>query len=120
MAKGFNSRGRGGMPPMGGGMNANMMKQVQKMQQDMLRMQEELEAKTYTAAAGGGAVSATVTGKRVLSALTIDPDAVDPEDVEILEDMIAGAVNEAIRAVEADSQQVMGAITGGLRGPGLM
>ena len=55
MAKGFNSRGRGGMPPMGGGMNANMMKQVQKMQQDMLRMQEELEAKSYTAAAGGGA-----------------------------------------------------------------
>ena len=111
MAKGFNSRGRGGMPPMGGGMNANMMKQVQKMQQDMLRMQEELEAKTYTAAAGGGAVSATVTGKRVLSALTIDPDAVDPEDVEMLQDMIVAAVNEAMRAAEQDSAATMQGLT---------
>ena len=70
MAKGFNSRGMGGM---GGGMNMNMMKQVQKMQQDMLKMQQELEAKTYTAAAGGGVVSATVTGKRELTALTGGP-----------------------------------------------
>ena len=108
MAKGFNSRGRGGMPPMGGGMNANMMKQVQKMQQDMLRMQEELEAKSYTAAAGGGAVSATVTGKRVLSALTIDPDAVD---------MIVAAVNEAMRAAEQDSAATMQGLTGGLNLP---
>ena len=115
MAKGFNSRGRGGMPPMGGGMNANMMKQVQKMQQDMLRMQEELEAKTYTAAAGGGAVSATVTGKRVLSALTID--AVDPEDVEMLQDMIVAAVNEAMRAAEQDSAATMQGLTGGLNLP---
>lgn len=114
MAKGFNSRGRGGMPPMGGGMNANMMKQVQKMQQDMLRMQEELEAKSYTAAAGGGAVSATVTGKRVLSALTIDPDAVDPEDVEMLQDMIVAAINEAMRAADADAASTMQSITGGL------
>ena len=67
MAKGFNSRGMGGM----GGMNMNMMKQVQKMQQDMLKMQQELEAKTYTAAAGGGVVSATVTGKRELTALLV-------------------------------------------------
>ena len=117
MAKGFNSRGRGGMPPMGGGMNANMMKQVQKMQQDMLRMQEELEAKSYTAAAGGGAVSATVTGKRVLSALTIDPDAVDPEDVEMLQDMIVAAVNEAMRAAEQDSAATMQGLTSGLNLP---
>ncbi len=114
MAKGFNSRGRGGMPPMGGGMNANMMKQVQKMQQEMARMQE---AKSYTAAAGGGAVSATVTGKRVLSALTIDPDAVDPEDVEMLQDMIVAAVNEAMRAAEQDSAATMQGLTGGLNLP---
>ncbi len=120
MAKGFNSRGmggRGGMGPMGGGMNANMMKQVQKMQQDMLRMQEELEAKTYTAAAGGGAVSATVTGKRVLDSLIIDPDAVDPEDVEMLQDMIVAAVNEALRAAESDSASTMQGLAGGLNLP---
>ena len=113
MAKGFNSRGMGGM----GGMNMNMMKQVQKMQQDMLKMQQELEAKTYTAAAGGGVVSATVTGKRELTALTIEPDAVDPEDVELLQDMIIAAVNEALRAVESDSASSMQGLTGGLNLP---
>lgn len=112
MAKGFNSRGFGGM---GGGMN--MMKQVQKMQQDMMKMQQELETKTYTAAAGGGAVSATVTGKRVLESVTIDPDAVDPEDVEMLQDMIVAAVNEALRAAENDSASSMQQLTGGLNLP---
>ena len=107
MAKGFNSRGFGGM---GGGMNMNMMKQVQKMQQDMMKM-------TYTAAAGGGAVSATVTGKRVLESVTIDPDAVDPEDVEMLQDMIVAAVNEALRAAENDSASSMQQLTGGLNLP---
>ena len=72
MAKGFGSRGMGGM---GGGMNMNMIKQAQKMQQDMLRMQQELEEKTYEASAGGGVVTATVSGKRELKALEIDPDA---------------------------------------------
>ena len=114
MAKGFNSRGMGGM---GGGMNMNMMKQVQKMQQDMMKKQAELEAKEYTAQAGGGAVSATVTGKRELTALTIDPDAVDPEDVEMLQDMIMAAVNEALRAVDSDSAATMGQLTGGLNLP---
>ena len=113
MAKGFNSRGMGGM----GGMNMNMMKQVQKMQQDMLKMQQELEAKTYTAAAGGGVVSATVTGKRELTALTIEPDAVDPEDVELLQDRIIAAVNEALRAAESDSASSMQGLTGGLNLP---
>lgn len=111
MAKGFNSRG------MGGGINANMMKQVQKMQQDMMKMQQELEAKTYTAAAGGGVVSATVTGKRELTALVIDPDAVDPEDVELLQDMVIAAVNEALRAAESDSASTMQGLTGGLNLP---
>ena len=115
MAKGY---GRG-MPGMGGGMNMNMLKQAQKMQQDMMRMQQELQEKEYQAASGGGVVTATVSGKHVLRALAIDPEAVDPEDVEILEDMIAGVVNEAIRAAEADAQQVMGAITGGMRAPGM-
>ena len=114
MAKGFNSRGFGGM---GGGMNMNMMKQVQKMQQDMMKMQQELETKTYTAAAGGGAVSATVTGKRVLESVTIDPDTVDPEDVEMLQDMIVAAVNEALRAAENDSASSMQQLTGGLNLP---
>ena len=111
MAKGYNSRGMGGM---GGGMNMNMMKQVQKMQQDMMKKQAELEAKEYTAQAGGGVVSATFTGKRELINLTIDPDAVDPEDVEMLQDMIMAAVNEALRAVESDATATMGQLTSGL------
>ena len=111
MAKGFGSRG---IPGMGGGMNMNMMKQVQKMQQDMMKMQQELETKTYTAAAGGGVVSATVTGKRELKALEIDPEAVDPDDVEMLQDMIVAAVNEALRAAENDAASTMQKLTGGL------
>ena len=114
MAKGYNSRGFGGM---GGGMNMNMMKQVQKMQQDMMKMQEELQQKQYTAAAGGGVVSATVDGKRELKSLTIDPEAVDPEDVEMLQDLIVAAVNEACRAAEADAASSMQKVTGGLNLP---
>ena len=113
MAKGFNSRGMGGF---GGGMNMNMMKQVQKMQQDMMKMQQELETKTYTAAAGGGVVSATVTGKRELKEVVIDPEAVDPEDVEMLEDLIVAATNEALRKVEEETSAVMSKLTGGLGG----
>lgn len=111
MAKGYGNRGMGNM---GGGMNMNMMKQAQKMQQDMLKMQEEMETKTYEAKSGGGVVSATVTGKRVLQSLTIDPDAVDPDDVEMLEDLILAAVNEALRAAETDSNENMQQIRGGL------
>ena len=117
MAKGFNSRGMGGF---GGGMNMNMMKQVQKMQQDMMKMQQELETKTYTAAAGGGVVSATVTGKRELKEVVIAPEAVDPEDVEMLEDMIVVAVNEAIGNATDASAQRMNSIMGGVKIPGLM
>lgn len=103
---------RGGMP--GGGMNMNMMKQAQKMQQDLLKMQEELESKTYTAAAGGGVVTATVSGKHELVKLEIEPDAVDPDDVEMLSDMIIAAVNEALRKAEASANQNMSKLTGGL------
>ena len=108
MAKGFG--GRGGMGGMG--MNANMLKQAQKMQQDMMRMQQELQE--YEAAAGGGVVTATVTGKRELKALEIDPEAVDPDDVEMLQDMIVAAVNEALRAAENDAASTMQKLTGGL------
>ena len=116
MAKGFGSRG---IPGMGGGMNMNMMKQVQKMQQDMLKMQQELEEKTYEASAGGGVVTASVSGKRELKSLTIDPDAVDPDDVEMLEDMIVAAVNEALRAAAQEKEERMTAISGGMNIPGL-
>ena len=106
---------KGGFRGMPGGMNqAAMLKQAQKMQQEMLRMQEEMENKTYTAAAGGGVVSATVTGKREVKEVVIDPDAVDPEDVEMLQDMIVAAVNEALRAAEKDSASSMQQLTGGL------
>ena len=106
-----------GMP---GGMNqAAMMKQAQKMQQDMLRMQEEMENKTYTATSGGGMVSATVNGKHEVLNLEIKPDAVDPDDVEMLQDMIIAAVNEAMRTADADAANNMSRLTGGLNLGGL-
>ena len=106
---------KGGFRGMPGGMNqAAMMKQVQKMQQDMIRMQEELEAKTYTASAGGGMVKAQVSGKNELVGLEINPDAVDPDDVEMLQDMVIAAVNEALRAAEADKNSNMSRMAGGL------
>ena len=114
MAKGFGSRGMGGM---GGGINMNMVKQAQKMQQDMQRMQAELEQKEYTAQAGGGVVSATVTGRHELKSVTIDPEAVDPDDVEMLQDLVVAAVNEAMRAASADAASAMGQLTGGLNLP---
>ena len=114
MAKGF---GRPGMGGMGGGINMNMIKQAQKMQENMQKMQAELEAKEYSAQTGGGVVSATVTGKRELVSLTIDPEAVDPEDVEMLQDMIVAAVNEALRSAETDMADSMRQITGGLNLP---
>ena len=106
---------------MGGGpqdMNT-MIRQAQKMQEDMARVQEELDAREYTAAAGGGVVSATVDGKHTLKALTIDPEAVDPEDVEMLADLVMAAVNEAIRQAVDTSEQEMSKVTGGMNMPGL-
>ena len=111
---------KGGFRGMPGGMNqAAMMKQAQKMQQELLRMQEEQENKTYTAKAGGGMVSATVNGKHEVVALEINPEAVDPDDVEMLQDMVIAAVNEAMRAADADAQQNMSRLTGGLNLGGL-
>ena len=107
---------RGGM---GGGMNMNMIKQAQKMQQDMLKMQEEMESKEYDATAGGGMVKAVVNGKHELLSLTINPEAVDPEDLEMLQDMVVAAVNEAMRKGEAEAAQNMSKLTGGLNLGGL-
>ena len=99
---------------MGGGINMNMIKQAQKMQENMQKMQAELEAKEYTAQAGGGVVSATVNGKRELLSITIDPEAVDPDDVEMLQDLVVSAVNEALRQADEAMQNSMARATGGL------
>ena len=107
---------RGGF---GGGMSqSQMMKQAQKMQQDFMRMQQELEQKTFTSKSGGGAVEATVNGKRELIALKMDPDAVDPDDVEMLQDLVIAAVNEALRLYEAESDATVSKLTGGMGGFG--
>ena len=111
---------KGGFRGMPGGMNqAAMMKQAQKMQQEMLRMQQEMENKTYTAAAGGGMVKAVVNGKHELLELTINPEAVDSDDVEMLQDMVIAAVNEAMRTADTDSANNMSRLTGGLNLGGL-
>ena len=111
---------KGGFRGMPGGMNqAAMIKQAQKMQQDMLRMQEELENKTYSATSGGGMVTATVNGKHQLVDVQIKPEAVDPDDVEMLQDMIIAAVNEAMRAADTEAANNMSRLTGGLNLGGL-
>ena len=107
---------RGGM---GGGMNMNMVKQAQKMQQDMLKMQEEMENKTYSATSGGGMVTAEVNGKHEVVSLTVKPEAVDPDDVEMLQDMIMAAVNEAMRTADTEAANNMSRLTGGLNLGGL-
>lgn len=97
----------------------NMMQQAQKMQQDMIAMQQELETREFSATTGGGMVTATVTGKHRLAALEIQPEAVDPDDVEMLQDMIIAAVNEAVRKAEETAEEEMSKLTGGLNLPGL-
>ena len=107
---------RGGM---GGGMNMNMVKQAQKMQQDMLKMQEEMESKEYEATVGGGVVKAVVNGKHEVLSISIAPEAVDPDDVEMLQDMVVGAVNEAMRKADTEASQNLSRLTGGLNLGGL-
>ena len=109
---------RGGMP-MGGMNQMQMMKQALKMQQDLLKMQQEMEEKQYEATGGGGVITAVVSGKRELVRVTIDPEAVDPDDVEMLQDMVVAAVNEAMRKAEAEASQNMSRLTGGLNLGGL-
>lgn len=107
---------RGGFPGgMPGNMN-NLMKQAQRMQRQMEESQKELAEKEFTATAGGGAVEITVSGSKEITKVHIDPDAVDPDDVEMLEDMIVAAANEAMKKVDEETQKAMGGLTGGLGG----
>lgn len=119
MAKGFGGMRGGGMP---GGMNmGNLMKQAQKMQQQMEEAQEELESKTLEVTSGGGAVKIVINGKKIVQDITISPDVVDPDDIEMLQDLVLTTVNEAIRQAEELSASEMGKITGGMGlPPGLM
>ena len=104
---------------MGGGNMQQLARQAQKLQQKMTEMQEELEAREYEASAGGGMVTVKVTGKKELISLEIKPEAVDPDDVEMLQDMVMAAVNEALRTASETMEREMGKITGGLNMPGL-
>ena len=112
---------RGGFPGMGmpGNMN-NLMKQAQKMQRQMEEAQKELEEKEVTAAAGGGAVEVTVSGKHEITKVKLSPEVVDPDDIEMLEDLIMAATNEAYRQLDEFSQSSMAKITGGMGGLGGM
>ena len=109
---------RGGMP-MGGRNQMQMMKQAQKMQQDLLKMQEEMQQKEYEATAGGGVITAVVNGSRELLRVSIDPEAVDPDDVEMLQDMIVAAVNEAIKRVDTTNADELNRITGQVNLPNI-
>lgn len=111
---------KGGFPGFGGGNMNNLMKQAQKMQRDMARMQEELQEKTVEATAGGGAIKVVASGKKEIQEITINPEVVDPDDVEMLQDLILAAVNEALRQADEMVNSEMSKITGGLGGiPGL-
>ena len=108
------------LPNNGGpGNMQQMLKQAQKMQSDMQTLQAELEQREYTANAGGGLVEVTVDGKHTVKVVKINPEAVDVDDIEMLEDFITIAVNEAIGKAVAESEEEMGAITGGLNIPGM-
>lgn len=96
-----------------------MMRQAQKMQKELAKAQEEIAGMTFEGTAGGGMVKATATGDMKISAITIDPDAIDPEDAEMLQDMVCAAVNEALRGMNEISNQRMGAVTGGMNMPGM-
>jgi len=98
---------------------ANLQRMAQQMQQDMLRIQGELETLTVDGSAGGGVVKAVVTGKQELVSVTIDPSAVDPSDVDMLQDLIVAAVNDALRSSRSVAEEKMAAVTGGLRLPGM-
>lgn len=114
MAKGFGGGG-GGMPNMN-----NMMKQVQKMQKDMERVQEEIGDAKFEVSSGGGAINVTINGKKEILGLNIKPEAVDLEDLEMLQDMIMAAVNEAIKRAEEYSTGEIAKVTGGAKLPGGM
>jgi len=113
MPKGFQ-----GMP--GGGMNMQqMMKQAQKMQRQMEEMQADMANKSLEVSAGGGAIKVTINGEKQITDLVISPDVVDPEDVEMLQDLVISAVNEAIRQMDESTSAQMSKITGGMNLPGM-
>lgn len=108
------------IPNSGGPGNMNqMLKQAQKMQEDMTNLQSDLETREYSAVSGGGAVSVTVDGKHLIKSIKINPDIIDPEDAEMIEDLVTVAVNEAINNAIKTAEDEMGAITGGLNLPGM-
>ena len=96
-----------------------MLKQAQKMQEDMAVLQEDLEQREYSAVSGGGAVKVTVDGKHLIKSIKIDPEIIDPDDAEMIEDLVTVAVNEAINTAVKTAEEEMGAITGGLNLPGM-
>ncbi len=114
------AKGRGGFPggAMPGNMN-NLMKQAQRMQRQMEMAQKELEEMSFEGTAGGGVVKVVVSGKKIVTDVVISPEAVDPDDVEMLQDLIVAAMNEALKQVDAASESRMGAVTGGLNIPGM-
>ena len=108
---------RGGFPGgFGGGNMNNLMKQAQKLQKQMEDMQKEIESKEFEASVGGGAVVVKVTGKKEVSAINIKPEVVDPDDVEMLEDLVLTAVNEAMKKADEETSSKMGKLTGGMGG----
>lgn len=105
---------------MGGAQNMNaMIRQAQKMQDEITTLQEDIEDRDFTATSGGGAVSVVVTGKKTIKSLTIDKEVVDPEDIEMLQDLVISAINEAVNQVETTTEAEMSKITGGVSLPGL-
>ncbi len=111
-------KGRGGMMPGGMNMN-NIMKQAQKMQKQMEEAQQNIESKELETTSGGGAVKVVINGKKEIKNISISPDVVDPDDVEMIEDLVMSAVNEAIRQMEELSSKEMGKFTGGMGIPGM-
>ena len=104
----------------GGAQNMNqMIKQAQKMQDQITELQEDIEAREFSATAGGGAVEVTITGKKTIKSLTLKPEVVDPEDIEMLQDLIISAINEAVNNIETTTESEMSKITGGVALPGL-
>lgn len=104
----------------GGAQNINsMIKQAQKMQDQITELQEDIEARDFSATAGGGAVEVVLTGKKTIKSLTLKPEVVDPEDIEMLQDLIISAVNEAVNNIESTTEAEMSQITGGVSLPGL-
>lgn len=106
---------------MGGGAQnmQNMIKQAQKMQAEITNVQEEIENETFTATTGGGAVEITMNGRKQVQSLTIKPEVVDKDDVEMLQDLLISAINECVKQIEDTSEAKMGAVTGGVSFPGL-